>query len=225
MKTRIEFPKAVLFDFDGVLVNSFQCHYNAWKSAYLELFNEENLYFPHKELAGKSPILIAEHLCNSIGQPHKSDEYFKLKAAHLHASKHPPELLPGGKEIHKFLSSNLIPQGIASNATQQFIKNSIEQLGLGFTTFFGIENYKFPKPHPEPYITLAKSLGIKDHFYKNTWVFEDSITGIQAVKAANMIPIGISTLNSEEILLNAGSMIVFKDLYEAYEYLKKLKET
>lgn len=224
MKNNVSFPTAVLFDFDGVIVDSFQSHYKAWESAFIELFGFQELNFPHKELAGKSPVLIAEYICNQIGEPGRGMEFFKLKAEHLHRGDLPPTLLPGVKEIQQFLEKLNIPHGIASNATRMFLQNSIQQLDLGFTTFFGIEDYTYPKPHPEAYLTLATNLGIAEKDYSTTWIFEDSITGTQSAKDAGMVPIGILTLNDEEKMRAAGSQLVFPTLLEAFHYLQKLKK-
>ena len=46
-----QLPKGFLFDFDGVVVNSFASHRAAWSSAFKELFQTELPAFP-KELAG-----------------------------------------------------------------------------------------------------------------------------------------------------------------------------
>ena len=213
------FPKAFLFDFDGVVVDSFEVHYRAWKSAFYELFQEEIPPFPHEKLAGKSPLLIAEYFCNTLGQAEKALELHLLKATHLHAGTTPPTLLPGVREIQGFLAAQNIPHGIASNATKAFLTNSISQLSLGFTTWFGVEDYVYPKPHPEAYISLAKNLGIEKEDFENTWVFEDSLAGTTAAKKAGMVPIGILTVYSETELKAAGSQFVFPTLQEAYEYL------
>lgn len=220
MKNNIPFPIAVLFDFDGVVVDSFQSHYSAWGNAFKELFATEIPPFPHNELAGKSPYLIAEYFCKYVGKPEITQEYYQLKGEHLHTGLVAPKLLPGVVEIQTFLSKREIPHGIASNATRLFIENSINQLKLGFTTFFGIEDYQNPKPHPEAYITLAKHLNIPKEQYSNTWVFEDSLPGLQAAKEAGMFAVGIATLHSTATLAEAGSKLVFPTLLEAFEYLK-----
>lgn len=221
MKNNIPFPIAILFDFDGVVVDSFQSHYNAWGTAFKELFATEVPPFPHNELAGKSPYLIAEYFCKSVGQPEKTQEYYQLKGEHLHSGLVPPKLLPGVVEIQTYLTEQSIPHGIASNATRLFIKNSILQLGLGFTSFFGIEDYQNPKPNPEAYITLAKHLNIPKEQFANTWVFEDSLPGIQAAKEAGMFPVGILTLHNEAKMKAAGCKLVFPSLLEAYQYLRQ----
>ena len=145
---------------------------------------------------------------------------YDLKGRYLHQSEVPPNLLPGVREIQAFLTDFNVPHGIASNATKQFLANSIEQLNLNFDVFFGVEDYKYPKPHPEAYLSLAKYLGFNEKEYNSIWVFEDSLTGTAAAKSAGMIPIGILTQYSEAELRKAGSQLVFPTLLEAYKYLK-----
>lgn len=213
-------PKGVLFDFDGVVVDSFQVHYKAWRSAFLELFKKEIVPFPHQTHAGKSPRIIAAYFCEQIGQSGRSVELYLLKGKYLHDGLTPPKLLPGVREVQGFLAENNKPYGIASNATKQFLANSIKQLNIEFEVFFGVEDYEFPKPHPEAYLSLAKYLGFKEEDYASLWVFEDSLTGTEAAKSAGMIPIGILTQYTENELKEAGSQLVFPTLLEAFYYLK-----
>lgn len=208
-------PKAVLFDFDGVVVDSFEAHYGAWKNAFYQLFQKEIAPFP-SSYAGKSPIEIAAYFCRVIGEEQEATTLFETKGDLLHTSTTPPKLLPGVKEITKALRQQGIPFGIASNATKKFIGNSIQQLELDFEVYFGVEDYKLPKPHPEPYQILAKALGIKENNFDTVMVFEDSITGITAVKKAGMIPIGIQTQHPEDTLQEAGCLYSFPTLLEAH---------
>ena len=212
-------PKAFLFDFDGVIVDSANVHNAAWRSAFYTLFKREIPPFPHATHSGKAPILIAEYFCEHQKEKHKTKELFKLKGEHLHANKIPPALLPGVHEIQNLLAKHNIPYGIASNATKQFVGNSIQQLNIKIEHYLGFEDYKHPKPHPEPYLSLAEHLGVSKIDYHCVWVFEDSLTGTIAAKEAGMIPIGIMSQYSEEELRNAGSQFVFPTLLEAYYYL------
>jgi beta-phosphoglucomutase len=222
MKHKLPIPTGVLFDFDGVIVDSFESHFSAWNTAHKKLFAKEITHFPHEKLSGKSPHIIAQHFCDEAGFPEKSAELFLKKGACLHQSTTPPKLLPGVREIQELLARKKIAHGIASNATRMFVKNSVAQLNLGFTTCFGLEDYKMPKPAPEAYITLATTLEIHKENYKTTWVFEDSITGTKSALKAGMVPIGILTMNSEEKMLAAGSAHCFPTLLEAYQFLNQL---
>jgi len=213
-------PKGVLFDFDGVVVDSKESHNSAWSSAFQELFGKEIAPFP-KSLAGKSPMVIAKYFCSVIGKEEQTEDLFFLKDKHLDIYFKTPNLLPGVHEIVAFLNKKKVPNGVASNATKQFLKNSIHHLNLDFTTVFGVQDYEKPKPAPEAYITLAKALGFKEADFKDIWVFEDSLTGTTAAKLAGMVPIGILTHYTEHELKEAGSTLVFPTLFEAYQYLSK----
>ncbi|WP_158839051.1 HAD family hydrolase [Polaribacter sp. L3A8] len=213
-------PKGFLFDFDGVIVNSFESHYSAWTSAFKELFNKEIAPFP-KTHAGKSPMIIAEYYCSVICEEKRTEELFFLKDKHLDKYFTVPKLLPGVREFTELLTKEKIPYGIASNATKQFLKNSVHHLNLNFPTVFGVQDYVKPKPAPEAYILLAETLGFKESDFKDIWVFEDSLTGTKAAKAAGMVAIGITTQYTDEELKEAGSVLVFPTLLEAYEYLTK----
>ena len=215
----MKLPKGFLFDFDGVVVNSFASHHTAWASAFKTLFNKEIPAFP-KEMAGKSPMLIANYYCSTIDKASQTKDLYLLKDKHLDAFFVTPKLLPGINEMTRFLAKNKIPYGIASNATKQFLKNSIQHLNLNFDIYFGVQDYIKPKPAPEAYITLANALNFKEEDFKNIWVFEDSLTGTEAAKLAGMIPIGILTQYSESELKAAGSQMVFPTVLEAYRFLQ-----
>ena len=216
----MQLPKGFLFDFDGVVVNSFESHGAAWSSAFKELFNKDIAPFP-KSHAGKAPMIIAEYFCSVIGEEKRTEELYALKDKYLDIHFTVPKLLPGVREFTALLTKEKISYGIASNATKQFLKNSVHHLNLNFPVVFGVEDYEKPKPAPEAYITLASALGFQQNDFKDIWVFEDSLTGTRAAKLAGMVPIGIMTQFSEEDLKEAGSVLVFPTLLEAYEYLVK----
>lgn len=207
--------KGVLFDFDGVVVDSSEAHFNAWSAAFYDLFEQKITYFP-KNCEGKSPMHIAKSFVDIVNAPDRAEELYHKKESVLNQSKTPPKLMRGAKLWELYLSNNNIPYGIASNATKQFLLNSVNQLDLNFKTIFGFEDYDKPKPAPEAYIKLATALGFKQNEFSDLLVFEDSCTGISAAKEAGMKPMGILTSHSKEQLLDAGSLNVYTNLADAF---------
>lgn len=76
-----------------------------------------------------------------------------------------------------------------------------------FDAVLGAENYTHSKPNPDPYVTAAGELGCK---VEESLVFEDSIPGIQAARAAGMSVIAITqrTTNLAEVRRLADATIV-----------------
>ena len=214
---KLPFPKAVLFDFDGVVVNSFKTHGAAWASAFKEIFNKDICPFPHETHAGKAPALIAEYFAEFGGDIKKASILNTLKQAHLLKTTTPPDLLPGAMEIQQFLAQNNIPHGIASNAYTSFVENSVKQTGIGFKVCMGVDLFTKPKPSPIPYLTLAETLGVKKEDFNKTIIFEDSLTGIKAAAQTGMVAVGVLTQYSEKELLANGAVKVFPTLLRLFQ--------
>ena len=221
MKT-LPFPKAILFDFDGVVVDSVKTHMAAWTSAFKEIFKKDICPFPEATHAGRAPYQIAAYFAEFGGDATKGPELNDLKQAHLLQTTQHPDLLPGIREIETFLQGEFIPYGIASNAYTDFLANTVKHLDLQFPVYMGVDKFEKPKPDPEAYITLAKALGVKEEDFSSTIIFEDSLTGIRAAKASGMVPVGVLTQYTEEELLANGAYKVFPTVLEAYQEITRL---
>ncbi len=211
-------PKGFLFDFDGVIVDSFKAHFTAWSNAYYNIFKKRLDDFPH-ECEGKSPMLIAEFLANEAGDNLLKDQLYNLKREYLNTGKIIPNLMPGVVNFENYNLKNRIPYGIASNATKEYLKNSIRQLNLKFDTYLGFEDYTYAKPNPEPYVKLATHLGFSNKDFRDLWVFEDSLPGATAAIKAGMIAVGIESQHSKAQLIEAGCTHSFKTLQEALYFI------
>ncbi len=216
---KLPFPTAVLFDFDGVIVDSLVCHHSAWKSAFTEIFNKEACPFPEATHAGKAPYKIAEYFAEYGGDISQSSVLNSLKQEHLLKTTITPTLLPGVVKMQSFLAKRQIPYGIASNAYTSFLANTITQLKLNFEVFMGVDQFKKPKPSPIPYLTLAKQLGITPANFSTTLIFEDSLTGMRAARDSGMIPVGLLTQYAESELRANGAQFIYPTILEAYQEL------
>lgn len=215
------FPKAVLFDFDGVIVDSKKAHFTAWAKAFKIIFSSEIPPF-NEYLEGKTPMLIAEYYCKQGGDVSKTKELYNLKDKVLKESDLLATLYPGVKDLMTYLKNNNIPYGIASNATRGFLKKNIEGLEIDVDTYTGFEDYTNPKPAPEAYEKLALKLGVSSENFSNTWVFEDSFTGLEAAIKANMFAVGVESQHTAKRLKESGAAITIKNMEEA---IKQIIET
>jgi len=197
----------VIFDLDGVIVDTAKYHFLAWKDLADHLgfeFTEEN----NELLKGVSRVRSLEILLD-IGKvklsEEKKQEFLTSKNEHYleYINKMgADEILPGASELLDTLDKLDIKYALGSAS-----KNApliLKQVGL-FERFSGIvdgNSVSKAKPNPEVFLIGAKKLNLKP---ENCIVFEDAIAGIEAANAANMTSIGIGdkdTLNKADYNFN-----------------------
>lgn len=183
----------VIFDLDGVIVDTAKYHFLAWKDLADHLgfkFTEAN----NELLKGVSRVRSLEILLG-IGKlelsEEKKQEFLTSKNEHYleYINKMgADEILPGASELLDTLDALGIKYVLGSAS-----KNApliLKQVGL-FERFAGIvdgNSVSKAKPDPEVFLIGAKKLNLKP---ENCIVFEDAIAGIEAANKANMISIGI----------------------------------
>ena len=202
----------VIFDLDGVIVDTAKYHFLAWK----ELADHLGFEFTeaHNELLkGVSRVRSLEILLG-IGKVELSEEKKLefLTSKNEHYLKYinkmgADEILPGASELLDTLDELGIKYVLGSAS-----KNApliLKQVGL-FERFAGIvdgNSVSKAKPDPEVFLIGAKKLNIEP---KNCIVFEDAIAGVEAANNAHMISIGIgdkNTLNKAHFNFNNLSEI------------------
>ena len=194
--------KAVLFDLDGVLVDTAKYHYQAWKTIAaaldFELTSEQN-----EHLKGVSRVDSLHKIVRWAGKdidPQQFEQYLHEKNENyleLIEEVRPKDALPGVLSFLEALQKNQIPIGLGSAS-----KNARPILDrLGITSFFDAiidgNDVTNSKPNPEVFLKGAKALSVEP---TNCLVFEDSQAGIDAARAANMAAIAVG---SSEVLKGA----------------------
>ncbi len=208
--------RAVLFDFDGVVVDSTPLHLRGWEHAYLEMFQVTLEPEVLAELVGRSTSAIGRILAERSGFPMAKAELVRRKTIYIASHIDSIQPIKGIDVFLKDLRKKNIPYGIVSNAPREFILNTLKHLKLDFPFVLGLENYQRPKPDAEPYMKGAQKIGsipFQDH--RSIFVFEDSTHGLEAAIAAHMTPIGICSQHPPSILTAAGAIQCFQDMEEA----------
>jgi beta-phosphoglucomutase len=187
---------AMIFDLDGVLVDSMPLHTEAWRQ-YLENMSLEVEDLETRMHGKRNPELVLD----LIGGDLTEDAIFEHGAAKERLWRE--LMLKGG--IHEYQVRGLteflerykeVPKAIGSNAEPANIDFVLEHFDLKYFFDVVVDGHQVsrPKPYPDIYLKAAGLLGVKP---ANCIVFEDSPTGIEAGCAAGMRLVGVETTPTE----------------------------
>ncbi|GAB6091458.1 HAD family hydrolase [Spirochaeta dissipatitropha] len=205
-------PAACLFDFDGVIVDSFAMHELGWRRAFAELTGRELPDCPPEMLTGKSSQQIAVALATLGGEPSLAPSLLHTKVRMLSDGSLLPPLRPGAREAIEWCRRNGIPHGIASNAPGAYLRAALDGHDLQIPVVLGYDDVANPKPDPDLYLRCGELAGLADSDRPQALVFEDSPPGITAAVKAGMHPIGILARLPADLLRLCGAREVYKDL-------------
>lgn len=182
--------KAVLFDLDGVIVDTALYHYQGWKKLADELgipfdekANEKLRGVPRREsllaLMGRNPgeDKIKEYT------DRKNQYYLKM----VHTLK-PQDTLPGAKVMLAALRDAGVKVALGSSSKNARLVLKLLKLTKAFDAIVDGTEIKKGKPDPELFIKCAQRLGIEP---RNCLVVEDAESGIEAAVEAGMHTLGI----------------------------------
>lgn len=212
--------KGVIFDFDGVVVDSLPVHLAAWQDAVRTVFRQE-LADP-ETIARHATRTIAAILAKRFGEPSLAAHLARTKAAALAARAGEMPLINGALGLFSLLREQGLPHGIASNSARDFVGATIAALGLGVTTAVTGDDVARGKPHPGIFWECANRLGIDPKDRGAVLVLEDSPHGLEAARKAGMIPVGIASTLTHEELAAAGAAHVLNDLTGVKDLLRAL---
>lgn len=206
--------KAVLFDMDGVLVNTEPLHYRMWQEA----FGRRDLEIQYDKYKGCIGATL-EYLMNLIWEnygrdfrndPTLIDDAFQIKREIVEREGYP--LVEHAKEMLDKIHEAGFQMAIASSSPPEFIKMAMKNIGVEeyFEVINSAENVAHSKPEPDIYLDTAKKLGRKP---EECIVIEDSTNGVLAATRANMICIGFHNPDSGD-----------QDLSPAYRIIEDIRD-
>jgi len=203
--------RAVIFDMDGVLVDSGAYHRAAWRALLEELGAEPEDDEFWRLTIGRP---VEEALPVLLGRPLSTQEiarYSKRKTDLYHQladGRFPP--VPGAVAFVRALERQNIPRALATSASPRSVRAVLSDLDLTeqFPVVVTADDVERGKPDPEVYLAAASGLGVAP---LHCVVFEDSLVGVEAARRAGMVPIGLTTAHTEAELRKAGAVRVLPD--------------
>lgn len=191
--------KAVIFDMDGVLVDTEPLHVQHEKSLFsmlgLDISDEE-----HAGYMGVATDLMWKQIVSHRNLPHDFrdlTEFHIREGLPFFESLEKIDPMPGLIDLLEKLKAREIPMAVASSSDAEIIRIVLEKSGLKSYFKHAVSSSEAGKSKPEPDVFLyaANLLGVAP---ENCVVFEDSKNGIKAAKAAGMTCIAYSGANSGE---------------------------
>lgn len=198
--------KAIVFDFDGVIIDSERVRFDAWQAVF-------SLY---------GQILPLEEWLKNIGRacyvanPHEILENLtglKIASDDVHEQAKMFELefvstipaLPGVLELIEDAKSKNIQIAVASSSSRLWVEGHLKRLLIfdNFTTLVCREDTLTHKPSPEPYLTAIKRLECAPEV---SIAIEDSPLGIRSAISAGLKCIAVGCSLTKQMDLSAATM-------------------
>ena len=183
--------EAVIFDMDGVLIDSEPL----WKIAMEEVFSGLGSRLKKDDFQKTVGLRIDEviHYWNinenwGVRDESEVEEAIIVKMESLIATQ--PAALEGVIDTLNYLKLRNIPVGLATSSSSRLIKVVLDKLEIKhlFNFVHSAEMEQFGKPHPAVYLSVAKKLAVLP---EKCLVIEDSLNGIISAKAAKMTAVCI----------------------------------
>ena len=222
----MKFPKklqCVIFDMDGVIIDSEEIH----KKAYYETFKNlgvevsEDLY---KTMTGSSTINAFQKLVNHFNLDDIPEELvLQKRKCYVNYFENDPtlSLVNGVKELIQFLYKQNLTLVLASSSAMVNINRVFSRFGLNqyFTAKISGADLIASKPHPEIFEKAAILGGVSK---EQCIVIEDSDNGIKAANDAGIFVVGYENpLVSDQTLKNAN--LIIRDYNILKKYMIDLK--
>ncbi|GGZ91014.1 HAD family hydrolase [Algibacter mikhailovii] len=207
--------KAVIFDMDGVIIDSEPMH----NKAYHDMFDEVGIDVStelYESFTGQSTINICKRLCVHFNLDESPETLVSLKRKHykhFFDSNSDLGLIDGVLDLIKDYHNNGLTLVLGSSAAMISINQIFErfQLDQYFIAKLSGGDLKESKPHPEIFIKAAQATGFSR---EECMVIEDSTNGIEAAKGAGIFCVGYDSFHSKNQDYSKADMVVsdFKEI-------------
>jgi beta-phosphoglucomutase len=216
--------QAFIFDLDGVITDTAEYHYLAWKALGEELripftreFNEELKGVSRMDSLEK--ILVLGNRQNDFSMEDKealatkkNKHYFRLIA-----NISPNDILPGIKDLIAEIKKNGYRLGLASVSKNAFTVMNSLGLRQEFDVIVDAATIKKGKPDPEIFLTAAKLLNVEASACIG---IEDAVAGVESIKDAGMFAVGVGSVDSlakADIIYSSTEQLSLSSIMTAYQ--------
>jgi HAD superfamily hydrolase (TIGR01509 family) len=211
--------KAVVFDMDGLLVDTETLIFHAMERASADIGAE--IPFPvFQRMVGlqdaHSDLIVVEH----FGPGFDLAAWSKAVRAYADEERHAGVALKAGVvEIIDYLDRVGLPRAIATSSSLKAIQRNLTPHGLldRFQALIPRDVQTRGKPHPEPFLMAAEALGVDP---ADCLALEDSHNGVRSAAAAGMMTVMVPDMLDPTEEMRTLTVRIARDLHEVRELLE-----
>jgi len=215
--------KAILFDMDGVIVDTEPLHYKAYHKMFedYKIIVDKDLY---ESFTGQSTKNVCTRLVNHFNLDAHPKDLELCKRSHFNSLFETDEslqLLDGVYDIIVDYYNNGLTLVLASSASNSTIEKVFTRFKLDpfFKAKISGATLKASKPHPEIFEKAAQLANAKQ---SECIVIEDSTNGIEAAKSAGSYCIGYDSLHSKNQDYSKADLVITSFKQIPYQKIKSL---
>jgi HAD superfamily hydrolase (TIGR01509 family) len=204
--------EGIVFDMDGVLIDSHPVHRIAWTkflATFGKCISDEGLGFI---LAGRRREEILRHFLGDLPES-KIAEYGHQKDLFFEENFQDVKLIPGVRDFLAALETAGLEAGIATSASSARTWGTLGRLELDqkFTAVVTGDDVDAGKPDPAVYKLVAQRMNLDP---EKLLVLEDAPCGVQAARSAGMRCVGVGTNGRSEMLRRCGAEFVIPNFLD-----------
>lgn len=212
--------KTIVFDMDGVLIDSEQRILAIWEAVAKEK-QIPNVASTLMKCIGITAPETEAIFKSTYGQDFPYTEYKAIVSSmyHKEIDEQGVPLKPGVHELFDFLQKNHYKIGLASSTREVTVKKEMKMAGLldAFDVIVCGDMVTHSKPHPQIYQTAASLLGIAP---QECYAIEDSPNGIRSAHRAGLKPIMVPDLIMPDAEIKELLYKQFTSLHDVLDFLR-----
>jgi HAD superfamily hydrolase (TIGR01509 family) len=215
--------RAIIFDLDGVIIDSEALH-NAAVAAALAEFGVSLPQGIFEEFTGTPDEVFLDHASQAyLGGSVPSATLLASKQRIYLQTEDKVQAIPGAVEFLRSVRPHVAATALVTSSLRHNQELAFDRFGLAgcFDAVVTAEDVTHTKPHPEPYLTAVVRLGLPAD---ECLVIEDSLHGVAAARAAGCRTLGLATSYSVEALAAAGTDYVCASYAEVAAVWRRLQQ-
>jgi beta-phosphoglucomutase len=211
--------KTILFDFDGVVIDSEPLHAKA-KKMVLDRFN---LSYPRTifdDYKGKPDKVFFDYVSNTLDKKRQNTDFYQnAKKLIFEEIIDELKLIEGFFPFHEKVKESGLRTALVSSTSLYSLAVVDKKYNVSgmFDLVITEADTDLHKPYPDPYLKALEKLPAST---ESSVVIEDSPNGIVSAKKAGLFVFALTSSFKKQILLEAGADEVFENYYELSQKIK-----